>query len=33
MAPNGRVAPPGHYLLFLLSAQDIPSHGRMIRLG
>ena len=30
--PNGRVAPPGYYLLFVLTATRIPSHGRWIRL-
>jgi hypothetical protein len=31
--PNGRIAPPGWYLLFLLDDQAIPSVGAFIRLG
>ncbi len=30
--PNGSVAPPGHYLLFILTAGRVPSVGRWIRL-
>jgi hypothetical protein len=30
--PNGTVAPPGHYLLFLVDHDRIPSMGRWIRL-
>jgi hypothetical protein len=33
MPPNGNVAPPGWYMLFLLSAAGVPSVARMIRLG
>jgi hypothetical protein len=28
---NSRVAPPGHYLLFLLNRNGVPSEGRVIR--
>ncbi|MFL6602560.1 MAG: galactose oxidase-like domain-containing protein [Steroidobacteraceae bacterium] len=31
--PNGKVAPPGHYLLFILTAGRVPSHGRWIRVS
>jgi len=30
--PNGNVAPPGYYLLFILTAGRVPSLGRWIRL-
>ena len=30
--PNGNVAPPGHYLLFVLTAGRAPSVGRWIRI-
>lgn len=30
--PNGQVAPPGYYLLFILSGGRIPSAGKWIRL-
>ena len=30
--PNGNVAPPGYYLLFILTAQGVPSEGRFIRI-
>ncbi len=30
--PDGHIAPPGYYLLFVLTATRIPSHGRWIRL-
>ncbi len=30
--PNGNVAPPGYYLLFVLDASRVPSTGRWIRL-
>lgn len=30
--PNGNVAPPGHYLLFILTAGGVPSLGRWIRI-
>ena len=29
--PDGNIAPPGHYLLFILTAARIPSVGRWIR--
>ena len=31
--PNGRVAPPGWYLLFLIDDQGVPSVGSFIRIG
>lgn len=31
--PDGNVAPPGHYLLFILTAGRVPSVGRWIRLS
>lgn len=30
---NPNLGPPGHYLLFALSADGVPSLGRMVRLG
>ncbi|MQB02063.1 MAG: DUF1929 domain-containing protein, partial [Actinobacteria bacterium] len=30
--PNGKVAPPGHYMLFLINDRDVPSVGRFIRI-
>jgi hypothetical protein len=30
--PNGNVAPPGWYLMFVLSTTGAPSNGRWIRL-
>ncbi|MFN0060865.1 MAG: galactose oxidase-like domain-containing protein [Planctomycetota bacterium] len=30
---NGALAPPGYYMLFLVSANDIPSEARFIRIG
>ena len=30
--PDGHVAPPGYYLLFVVTAARIPSLGRWIRL-
>lgn len=30
---NGKVAPPGHYMLFLLNAQGVPSVSRIVRIG
>ncbi len=30
---NGRLAPPGHYLLFLLNRNGVPSMGQMVRVG
>ncbi|MBW3537570.1 MAG: DUF1929 domain-containing protein [Actinobacteria bacterium] len=31
--PDGFVAPPGYYLLFLLTSAGVPSVGRFIRIG
>jgi hypothetical protein len=31
--PNGNVAPPGYYLLFILTAGRVPSVGRWIRVS
>jgi len=31
--PNGFVAPPGYYLLFVLTAAGVPSEAPMVRLG
>ncbi len=31
--PDGTVAPPGHYLLFVVDASRIPSEGRWVRVG
>jgi hypothetical protein len=31
--PNANIAPPGFYLLFLLSAQGVPSTGSFVKLG
>mgnify|MGYP000125477761 CR=1 FL=1 len=28
-----RTAPPGHYMLFLLNAQGVPSISRIVRIG
>jgi hypothetical protein len=33
MPPNGQIAPPGHYMLFLVTAQGVPSVGQIFRLG
>ncbi len=30
---SGRLAPPGHYLLFLLNRNGVPSVGRIVRVG
>jgi hypothetical protein len=30
--PNPNVAPPGHYMLFVLNRNDVPSAGRIIKL-
>jgi hypothetical protein len=32
MPPNGNLAPPGYYLLFVVDHDRIPSEGRWIRL-
>ena len=31
--PTGEIAPPGHYMLFLLNTAGVPSIGRIVRLG
>jgi FtsP/CotA-like multicopper oxidase with cupredoxin domain len=31
--PDGNIAPPGHYLLFIINASRVPSEARWIRLG
>jgi hypothetical protein len=31
--PNGPVAPPGYYMLFLLNAQGVPSVASWVRIG
>ncbi|MFC6673268.1 galactose oxidase-like domain-containing protein [Marinobacterium aestuariivivens] len=31
--PDGNVAPPGHYLLFIINDQRVPSEGRWITIG
>jgi hypothetical protein len=31
--PDGAVAPPGHYMLFVVDSQGVPSHGQFVRLG
>ena len=34
VAPSdGRVAPPGHYLLFLLNGNGVPSIARIIKIS
>src|SRR5206468_2495650 len=30
--PNGNVAPPGYYMLFLLDARGVPSKGAFVQL-
>ncbi len=30
--PNGNIAPPGYYMIFLISDDDVPSVGRFIRI-
>ena len=30
--PNGNIAPPGYYLLYVLNQKGVPSEGHMIRL-
>ena len=30
---SGNIAPPGHYLLFLVNSSGVPSVGRVVRLG
>jgi hypothetical protein len=29
---NGKLAPPGHYLVFILNRNGVPSVGKVIRL-
>ena len=31
--PNGRIAPPGYYMLFLVSSEGVPSTARFLRVG
>jgi PKD repeat protein len=31
--PNPNVAPPGHYLLFVLNSNEVPSVARIVKLG
>ena len=31
--PNGNIAPPGYYLLFVLNAQGVPSRGHILKLS
>ena len=31
--PNANVAPPGYYMLFLLSETGVPSHAKFVHLG
>jgi cytochrome oxidase Cu insertion factor (SCO1/SenC/PrrC family) len=30
---SGNIAPPGHYLLFLMNAQGVPSVGKIVQVG
>ena len=30
---NGRISPPGYYMLFILKSNGVPSEGRIIRIG
>jgi hypothetical protein len=30
---NGKLAPPGHYLLFIVNANGVPSIGKTVRIG
>lgn len=30
---NGRLTPPGYYMLFVVTADDIPSEGRFIQIS
>ena len=32
-APNGNIAPPGYYMLFLLDSAGVPSKARFIQLS
>jgi hypothetical protein len=31
--PNGNIAPPGYYLLFVLNANGVPSKGHIIKVS
>jgi hypothetical protein len=31
--PDGTVAPPGYFLLFIIDNQGVPSHGHSVRVG
>jgi hypothetical protein len=31
--PNGNIAPPGYYMLFILNSAGVPSEARFVRLG
>src|SRR5260370_40652357 len=31
--PNGNIAPPGYYMLFLLNNSGLPSHASFVQLG
>jgi hypothetical protein len=31
--PNGNIAPPGYYMLFILNSSGVPSIARMVQLG
>jgi hypothetical protein len=33
LPPNGNVAPPGAYMLFLVDGAGVPSAGKIIKLG
>jgi galactose oxidase len=30
---NANIAPPGHYMLFLISGKGVPSLGQIVRVG
>jgi hypothetical protein len=32
MPPNGNLAPPGYYMLFLIDTAGVPSHGQFVQL-
>ena len=29
---NGNVAPPGHYMLFIVNGEDVPSVAQIVKL-
>ena len=29
---SGRIAPPGHYMVFILNGDDVPSVGKIVRI-